>query len=182
MEQFAALAQRLFPTAAPSARAKAAATLGAFRAPVARTRRARDRAICGETSPDFLVQRADSPKADHAQDRRGQRRMLTAASLARRSDLTNIVLAKPVPDEQPQGLPRAGHQHLDRARAAPTSPPSPARRRWITRSPGRSPRARISTAPSSRRPSSISARPDRLKVITAFAKRADARRADQEDA
>ncbi|RYE87148.1 MAG: hypothetical protein EOP19_05030, partial [Hyphomicrobiales bacterium] len=28
MEQFAALAQRLFPTAAPSARAKAAATLG----------------------------------------------------------------------------------------------------------------------------------------------------------
>jgi len=92
MEQFAALAQRLFPTAAPSARAKAAATLGRSDA---LSPELEDLVIThlGEDLPDFLV----------AAPRLSEQTMLklvagndvpTAAALARRSDLTNVVLAK----------------------------------------------------------------------------------------
>jgi len=92
MEQFAALAQRLFPTAAPSARAKAAATLGRSDA---LSPELEDLVIThlGEDLPDFLV----------AAPRLSEKTMLklvagndvpTAAALARRSDLTNVVLAK----------------------------------------------------------------------------------------
>jgi uncharacterized protein (DUF2336 family) len=92
MEQFAALAQRLFPTAAPSARAKAAATLGRSEA---LSPELEDLVIAhlGEDLPDFLV----------AAPRLSEQTMLklvaandvpTAAALARRSDLTNVVLAK----------------------------------------------------------------------------------------
>ena len=92
MEQFATLAQRLFPTAAPSARAKAAATLGRSDS-LSPELEELVIAHLGEDLPDFLV----------AAPRLSEQTMLkivaandvpTAAALARRSDLTNVVLAK----------------------------------------------------------------------------------------
>lgn len=92
MEQFAALAQRLFPTAAPSARAKAAATLGRSDS-LSPELEELVIAHLGEDLPDFLV----------AAPRLSEQTMLklvsnndvpTAAALARRNDLTNVVLAK----------------------------------------------------------------------------------------
>ncbi|HEY0853385.1 MAG TPA: DUF2336 domain-containing protein [Devosia sp.] len=92
MEQFAALAQRLFPTAAPSARAKAAATLGRSDS-LSPELEELVIAHLGEDLADFLV----------SAPRLSEQTMLkivaandvpTAASLARRSDLTNVVLAK----------------------------------------------------------------------------------------
>jgi hypothetical protein len=92
IEQFTTLAQRLFPTAAPSARAKAAATLG--RAETLSP--ALEELVVthlGEDLADFLVtvtglSEATMLKILAAND------VTTAAALARRSDLTNVVLAK----------------------------------------------------------------------------------------
>lgn len=92
VEQFTALAQRLFPTAAPSARAKAAATLG------------RSDALSPELE-DLVIAHLGEDLADflHAAPRLSEATMLkivsandvtTAAALARRGDLTNVVLAK----------------------------------------------------------------------------------------
>jgi hypothetical protein len=92
VEQFATLAQRLFPTAAPSARAKAAATLG--RAELL-SPELEDLVVShlGEDLADFLVTAATLSEATmlkiiSAND------VTTSAALARRSDLTNVVLAK----------------------------------------------------------------------------------------
>lgn len=92
MEQFATLAQRLFPTAAPSARAKAAATLGRSEA---LSPELEDLVVAhlGEDLADFLVSaptlsEATMLKIVSAND------VTTAAALARRGDLTNVVLAK----------------------------------------------------------------------------------------
>ena len=92
MEQFAALAQRLFPTAAPSARAKAAATLGRSES-LSPELEELVVAHLGEDLADYLVSapRLSEPtmlKIVAAND------VPTAAALARRSDLTNVVLAK----------------------------------------------------------------------------------------
>jgi hypothetical protein len=92
VEQFTALAQRLFPTAAPSARAKAAATLG--RAEVlSPDLEELVVAHLGDDLADFLVaatqlSEATMLKIVAAND------VTTAAALARRSDLTYVVLAK----------------------------------------------------------------------------------------
>lgn len=92
MEQFAALAHRLFPDAAPAARAKAAATLGR-----AETLSPELEELVvthlGEDLADFLVtapalSEATMLKIISAND------VTTAAALARRSDLSNVVLAK----------------------------------------------------------------------------------------
>jgi hypothetical protein len=92
MEQFSALAQRLFPTAAPSARAKAAATLGRSES---LSPELEELVVVnlGEDLAEFLV----------AAPRLSESTMLkmissedvpAAAALARRSDLSNVVLAK----------------------------------------------------------------------------------------
>jgi hypothetical protein len=92
MEQFAALAQRLFPTAAPSARAKAAATLGRSDS---LSPELEDLVIAhlGEDLPDFLVA---APKLSEQTMLKivAANDVPTASALARRSDLTNVVLAK----------------------------------------------------------------------------------------
>lgn len=92
MEQFAALAQRLFPTAAPSARAKAAATLGRSDS---LSPELEDLVIAhlGEDLADFLV---TAPKLSEQTMLKivAANDVPTAASLARRADLTNVVLAK----------------------------------------------------------------------------------------
>jgi hypothetical protein len=92
MEQFAALAQRLFPTAAPSARAKAAATLGRSDS---LSPELEDLVIAhlGEDLADFLV---TAPKLSEQTMLKivAANDVPTAASLARRPDLTNVVLAK----------------------------------------------------------------------------------------
>lgn len=92
VEQFVALAQRLFPTAAPSARAKAAATLGRAEE---LSPELEDLVIShlGEDLADFLVSaptlsEATMLKIISAND------VVTAAALGRRGDLTNVVLAK----------------------------------------------------------------------------------------
>lgn len=92
IEQFVALAQRLFPTAAPAARAKAAATLG--RAEVL-TPVLEDLIVShlGDDLAQFLVEapqltEATMLKVIAASD------VTTAAALARRADLTNGVLAR----------------------------------------------------------------------------------------
>ncbi|MEP7240807.1 MAG: DUF2336 domain-containing protein [Devosia sp.] len=91
-EQFLALVNRLFPAAAPSARARAAATLGrseALTAPVEELVLAN----IGEELKDFLVSASQLSEAT----------MLkvvsngdadAAAAIARRGDLTNVVLAR----------------------------------------------------------------------------------------
>ena len=92
MEQFAALAQRMFPTAAPSARAKAAATLVRSEnlSPELETLVITH---LGDDLADFLVA---APKLSEATMLKiiSANDVPTAAALARRSDLTNIVLAK----------------------------------------------------------------------------------------
>ncbi len=92
IEQFTALAQRLFPTAAPAARAKAAATLGRSDA---LSPELEDLVIAhlGEDLADFLhaaphLSEATMLKIVSAND------VTSAAALARRGDLTNVVLAK----------------------------------------------------------------------------------------
>jgi hypothetical protein len=92
IEQFTTLAQRLFPTAAPSARAKAAATLGRAET-LSPELEELVVAHLGEDLADFLVSvtqlsEATMLKIIAAND------VTTAAALARRSDLTNVVLAK----------------------------------------------------------------------------------------
>ena len=92
IEQFGALAQRLFPIAAPSARAKAAATLG-------RSENLSPEleelvvANLGEDLADFLV---SAPRLSEATMLKiiARNDVPTAAAIARRSDLTNVVLAK----------------------------------------------------------------------------------------
>ena len=92
IEQFVALAQRLFPTAAPAARAKAAATLGRAEHLSAELE---DLVIShlGEDLADFLVSapvlsEATMLKIISAND------AATASALARRSDLPNTVIAR----------------------------------------------------------------------------------------
>jgi hypothetical protein len=92
VEQFTALAQRLFPLAAPSARAKAAATLG--RADNLSSE-LEDLVVAnlGEDLVDFLV---TAPRLSETTmlkivDRND---VPTASAIARRSDLSNTVLAK----------------------------------------------------------------------------------------
>jgi hypothetical protein len=92
IEQFTTLAQRLFPAAAPSARAKAAATLGRAET-LSPELEELVIAHLGEDLADFLVSvtqlsEATMLKIVAAND------VTTAAALARRSDLTNVVLAK----------------------------------------------------------------------------------------
>ena len=92
IEQFVALAQRLFPAAAPTARAKAAATLG--RAEVL-TPDLEELIVAhlGDDLAQFLVEapqlsEATMLKVISASD------VTTAAALGRRADLTNGVLAR----------------------------------------------------------------------------------------
>jgi hypothetical protein len=92
IEQFVALAQRLFPTAAPSARAKAAATLG--RAPTL-SPELEELVVAhlGEDLADFLVSAPSLSEATmlkilSAND------VTTGAALARRADLSNVVLSR----------------------------------------------------------------------------------------
>lgn len=92
LEQFAALAQRLFPAAAPSARAKAAATLGRSESlsPELETLVITH---LGDDLADFLV---SAPKLSEATMLKiiSANDIPSAAALARRSDLTNVALAK----------------------------------------------------------------------------------------
>lgn len=92
IEQFAALAHRLFPTASPVARAKAAATLG--RAEVL-TAELEDLVIAnlGEDLVDFL---SSAPRLSESTMLRliAQGEVGIAAALARRPDMSNVVLAK----------------------------------------------------------------------------------------
>ncbi len=92
IEQFAALATRLFPTAAPSARAKAAATLG--RAETL-SPDLEDLVIAniGEDLSDFLVTAQRLSEATLLKVISGGD-VAAASAIARRSDLTNAVLAK----------------------------------------------------------------------------------------
>lgn len=92
VEQFAALAVRLFPTAAPSARAKAAATLGRSDS---LSPELEDLVIgnIGDDLSDFLV------SASHLSEPTLLKVISTndvaaASAIARRGDLTNVVLAK----------------------------------------------------------------------------------------
>ena len=91
-EQFHALAARLFPAAAPSARAKAAGALGRSES---LSPELEDLVVSniGDDLPDFLVtapalSEATMQKIISTED------VQSAAALARRSDLTNVVLAK----------------------------------------------------------------------------------------
>jgi hypothetical protein len=92
MEQFAILAQRLFPAASPAARAKAAATLG------------RSENLASELE-DLVIRHLGDDLADFlvSAPRLTEGTMLKVlavndpalgAALARRSDLTNVVLAR----------------------------------------------------------------------------------------
>lgn len=92
MEQFVALAQRLFPTAAPSARAKAASTLGRSEN-LSPQLEELVTAHLGDDLADFLVaaptlSESTMLKAISSGD------VTAAAALARRSDLGNVVLAR----------------------------------------------------------------------------------------
>jgi hypothetical protein len=92
IEQFEALVQRLFPQASPAARAKAAATLGRSES---LSSELEDLVMThlGEDLPDFLV---TAPKLSEQALMKvaGRNDVVTAAAIARRSDLTNVVLAK----------------------------------------------------------------------------------------
>jgi hypothetical protein len=92
MEQFATLAQRLFPTAAPSARAKAAATLGRSES-LSPELEALVITHLGDDLADFLV---SAPRLSEATMLKivSSKDIPAAAALARRNDLTNVVLAK----------------------------------------------------------------------------------------
>jgi hypothetical protein len=92
VEQFTALAQRLFPLAAPSSRAKAAATLGLADN---LSPDLEDLVVnnLGEDLPDFLVSapRLSEQTMLKIVDRSD---IPSASAIARRPDLTNTVLAK----------------------------------------------------------------------------------------
>lgn len=92
LEQFAALAQRLFPTAAPSARAKAAATLGRSEA---LTPELEELVVThlGDDLADFLV---TAPRLSEATMLKiiSSNDVVTGAALARRADLSSTVLAR----------------------------------------------------------------------------------------
>jgi len=92
MEQFAALAQRLFPAAAPAARAKAAATLGRSENLSPEMEELVVRHL-GDDLGDFLV---SAPKLSEETMLKviSANDVMLGASLARRNDLSAAVLAK----------------------------------------------------------------------------------------
>ena len=92
MEQFAALAQRLFPAAAPTARAKAAATLGRSENLSPELEELVVRHL-GDDLSDFLV---SSPKLSEETMLKviSANDVMLGAALARRSDLSAAVLAR----------------------------------------------------------------------------------------
>jgi len=91
-EQFEALVQRLFSTAAPTARAKAAATLGRSEH---LSQMLEDLVLenAGDDLPDYLL---NSPAMSEATMLKviAKGEAVACASLARRSDLSNVALAK----------------------------------------------------------------------------------------
>jgi hypothetical protein len=92
MQQFSALAHRLFPAASPAARAKAAATLGRAES---LTPELEDLVIAnlGEDLVDYL---ASAPRLSEATMLRllAQGDIAISAALARRPDMSNVVLAR----------------------------------------------------------------------------------------
>jgi hypothetical protein len=92
IEQFEALAGRLFPQASAAARAKAAATLGRSDS-LSPELENLVIAHLGDDLPDFLV---SAPKLSERSMIRiiGQQDVTLAAAIARRNDLTNVLLAK----------------------------------------------------------------------------------------
>lgn len=92
VEQFETLAQRLFPTAAPSARAKAAATLGRSES-LSQQLEELVTAHLGDDLPDFLVTAPTLSESTMLKTISGGD-VSAAAALARRSDLSNVVLAR----------------------------------------------------------------------------------------
>ncbi|MBL8594337.1 MAG: DUF2336 domain-containing protein [Devosia sp.] len=92
MEQFAALAQRLFPSAAPAARAKAAATLGRSEDLSPELEQLVVRHL-GDDLPDFLV---SAPKLSEGTMLKviSSNDVILGAALARRADLSNNVLGR----------------------------------------------------------------------------------------
>jgi len=91
-EQFHALAARLFPSAAPSARAKAAGALGRSESLSSELEELIVTNI-GDDLVDFLV---GAPKLSEATMLKviNSNDVASAAAIARRNDLTNVVLAK----------------------------------------------------------------------------------------
>ncbi|WP_055048335.1 DUF2336 domain-containing protein [Devosia sp. A16] len=92
MEQFAALAQRLFPAAAPAARAKAAATLGRSEDLSPELEQLVVRHL-GDDLPDFLV---SAPKLSEGTMLKviSSNDVTLGAALARRADLSTNVLGR----------------------------------------------------------------------------------------
>lgn len=92
MEQFAALAQRLFPAAAPAARAKAAATLGRSEDLSPELEQLVVRHL-GDDLPDFLV---SAPKLSEGTMLKviSSNDVTLGAALARRADISNNVLGR----------------------------------------------------------------------------------------
>lgn len=92
MEQFAALAQRLFPAAAPAARAKAAATLGRSEDLSPELEQLVVRHL-GDDLPDFLV---SAPKLSEGTMLKviSSNDVTLGAALARRADISNTVLGR----------------------------------------------------------------------------------------
>ncbi|MDB5542415.1 MAG: hypothetical protein JWQ89_4142 [Devosia sp.] len=92
MEQFAALAQRLFPSAAPAARAKAAATLGRSEDLSPELEELVVRHL-GDDLPDFLVA---APRLSESTMLKviSSNDVALGAALARRPDLSNAVLGR----------------------------------------------------------------------------------------
>ncbi len=92
MEQFAALAQRLFPAAAPAARAKAAATLGRSEDLSPELEELVVRHL-GDDLPDFLVA---APKLSEGTMLKviSSNDVTLGAALARRADISNNVLGR----------------------------------------------------------------------------------------
>jgi len=92
MEQFATLAQRLFPTASPAARAKAAATLGRSEDLSPELEELVVRHL-GDDLPDYLV---SAPRLSEGTMLKviSSSDVTLGAALARRSDLSNNVLGR----------------------------------------------------------------------------------------
>jgi hypothetical protein len=112
LEQFTALAQRLFPAAAPSARAKAAATLGRSEF-LPRNSRTWSSPISAKISPT-IWSRAEALRCDDAEDHLDRRRLHRGGiGAARRPHQRRPRQA--LPDQQPQGVSRTRDQHGDRA-------------------------------------------------------------------
>ncbi|MEO6014128.1 MAG: DUF2336 domain-containing protein [Devosia sp.] len=91
-EQFFALAARLFPTAAPSARAKAAAALGRSESLSAEL----EELIIGNVGDDLADFLVGAPRLSEGTMLKviNTNDVPSAAAIARRADLTNVVLAK----------------------------------------------------------------------------------------